>query len=69
MANKIPLTLEGAKRQNPKPVEDDVRPEGGIEFEAEKDGDICYIIPCTNKQMYIFYWVNGKCVLGLIQPC
>jgi hypothetical protein len=30
MANKIPLTLEGAKRQNPKPVEDDVRPEGGI---------------------------------------
>lgn len=59
MANKVPLTLEGAKRLNLKPVEDDTRPEGGIEFDAEEDGDICYMSPCMNGLRYVYFWVNG----------
>lgn len=69
MADKVPLTLEGAKRLNLKPVEGTVRLEGGVEFDAEEDGDICYMSPCVNGQRYIYYWVNGQCVLGFIQPC
>lgn len=69
MANKVPLTLEGAKKLNLKPVEGDVRPEGGVEFDAEKDGDICYMSPCMNGLRHIGYWLNGKCVISFIQPC
>jgi hypothetical protein len=70
MANRVPLTLEGAKRLNLKPVEeDDVRPEGGVEFDAEKDGDICYMSPCINGGRYIYYWVDGRCVFGFVQLC
>jgi len=70
MANKVPLTLEGAKRLNLKPVEEgDVRPEGGVEFDAEEDGDICYMSPCMNRVRYIYYSVNGQCVFGFIQLC
>jgi hypothetical protein len=70
MANKVPLTLEGAKRLNLKPVEeDDVRPEGGVEFDAEEDGEICYISQCMNGVRYVYYRVDGPCVFGFIQLC
>jgi hypothetical protein len=69
MANKIPLTLESARRLNLKPVEDDAKPAGGVEFEAEEDGQVCYVSPCMNGQRYIYYLVNGRCVLGFIQSC
>ena len=69
MANKVPLTLEGAKRLNLKPVEGEARPEGGVEFDAEEDGDICYMSPCYNGSRYIYFLIDGKCVFGFIQPC
>lgn len=34
MANKVPLTLEGAKKLNLKPVESNVKPEEDAEFDA-----------------------------------
>ena len=69
MAYKVPLTLEAAKKLNLEPAEGDVRPEGGVEFDAEEDGDLCYISPCMNGQRYIYYWANGQCTFGFMAIC
>lgn len=55
MANKVPPTLESAGRLNLKPVEDDAKPERSFEFEAEGDGQTCYMSPRMDGQRYIYY--------------
>ena len=70
MSKKIPLTVEQAKQAGLQPAPEGMpRPEGGLEFDAQNDGDICYISPCANHVIYIYYWINNQCVLGFYQPC
>lgn len=69
MTNKIPLTLEEAKKLNLTSAEGKVRPEGGVEFDAKEDGDICYMSPCMNGTRYVYYSVNGQCIFGFVLLC
>lgn len=67
---KIPLTVQQAEESGLTKVDvEEQKPTGGVHFDAQNDGEICYMSPCMNGSRYIYYWIDRKCSLGYIQPC